>query len=68
MVKGLPGLLTVLHDGGYDDREMHRLVVHRRRPARPPDRRAAGEPRRRGQAPGAGDGLTEQPDREEIAR
>jgi hypothetical protein len=20
-VKGLPGLLTVLHDGGYDDRE-----------------------------------------------
>ena len=21
MVKGLPGLLTVLHDGGYDDRE-----------------------------------------------
>ena len=21
VVKGLPGLLTVLHDGGYDDRE-----------------------------------------------
>ena len=35
---------------------VHRLALHRRRPARPPDRRAAGEPRLRGQAPGAGDG------------
>ena len=57
VVKGLPGLLTVLHDGGLRRPGVHRLVVHRRRPARPPDRRAAGEPRRRGQAAGAGDGV-----------
>ena len=56
VVKGVPGVLTVLHDGGYDDRAALDLAVHRGRvAARPPDRRAAREPRRRGQAarPGA---------------
>ncbi len=55
-VKGLAGLLTVLHDGGYDDREVHRLAPPRPRPAGPADRRPAREPRVRGQAPGPGDG------------
>ena len=33
IVKGVPGVLTVLHDGGYDDRAGDRLAVHPRRHA-----------------------------------
>ena len=55
-VKGLAGLLTVLHDGGYDDREIIAWLYLDARPAGPPDRRAAREPRRGGQAPRPGDG------------
>ena len=69
VVKGLPGLLTVLHDGGLRRPREHRVALHRRRPARPPDRRAAREPRRRGQAPRPGDGaLSTWPDRLHLAR
>ncbi len=39
----------------------HRLAVHRRRLPGPPDRRPAGEPRRRGQAPRPGDGALAEP-------
>ena len=44
----------VLHDGGYDDREMHRLAVHRPRPpGRPIDalrENRGSEVKRRAQA------------------
>ena len=57
VVKGLPGLLTVLHDGGYDDRECIAWLFLDDDLPGPADRRAAREPRRRGQAPRPGDGL-----------
>ena len=58
VVKGVPGVLTVLHDGGYDDARGAHLAVHARRDApRPADRRAAREPRRGGQAARPGDGV-----------
>ena len=57
IVKGVPGLLTLFSDGGWDDREMLDLAVHPGRlPPGPPDRRPAREPRLRGQAAGAGAG------------
>ena len=55
MVKGLPGLLTMLHDGKYDDREIIAWLFTDL-DLGAPDRRAAGEPRLRGQAPRPGDG------------
>ena len=58
VVKGVPGVLTVLHDGGYDDTARPHLAVHpRRHAAGASHRRAAGEPRRRGEATRPGDGL-----------
>ena len=60
-VKGLPGLLTVLHDGRFDDRECIAWLFLDQSPARAPDRRAAREPWLRGQASRPGDGLLEPP-------
>ena len=57
VVKGLPGLLTVLHDGRYDDRECIAWIFTDDDLPGPPDRRAAREPRLRGQAPRPGHGL-----------
>ncbi len=59
VVKGLPGLLTVLHDGGYDDRECIAWIFTDGGPPRPSDRRPAREPRRGGQTTGPGHGLLE---------
>ncbi len=56
VVKGLPGLLTMLHDGEYDDRECIAWLFTDLDLPGPPDRRAAREPRLRGQAPRPGDG------------
>ena len=54
VVKGLPGLLTVLHDGGYDDREcIAWIFIDADLPGRPIDalRENRGrEARRRAQA------------------
>ena len=55
-VKGLGGVLTVLHDGRLRRPRDHRLALPGRRPSGPADRRTAREPRRRGQAPRPGDG------------
>ena len=56
IVKGLPGLLTVLHDGGYDDREcIAWLFLDANLPGRPIDalRENRGtEVKRRAQAMG----------------
>ena len=56
VVKGLPGLLTLLHDGHYDDRECIAWLFTDDGLPRPPDRRAAREPRLGGQAPRPGHG------------
>jgi hypothetical protein len=53
-VKGLPGLLTVLHDGGYDDREcIAWLFLDQNLPGRPIDalrENRGSEVKRRAQA------------------
>ena len=53
-VKGLPGLLTVLHDGGYDDREcIAWLFLDQDLPGRPIDalrENRGSEAKRRAQA------------------
>lgn len=53
-VKGLPGLLTVLHDGGYDDREcIAWLFLDQDLPGRPIDalrENRGAEAKRRAQA------------------
>lgn len=53
-VKGLPGLLTVLHDGGYDDREcLAWLFIDQDLPGRPIDalrENRGAEAKRRAQA------------------
>ena len=53
-VKGLPGLLTVLHDGGYDDREcIAWLFLDAELPGRPIDalqENRGSEAKRRAQA------------------
>ena len=53
-VKGLPGLLTVLHDGGYDDREcIAWLFLDAELPGRPIDalrENRGAEAKRRAQA------------------
>lgn len=53
-VKGLPGLLTVLHDGGYDDREcIAWLFTDQQLPGRPIDalrENRGSEAKRRAQA------------------
>jgi hypothetical protein len=53
-VKGLPGLLTVMHDGGYDDREcIAWLYLDRDLPGRPIDalrENRGAEVKRRAQA------------------
>lgn len=53
-VKGLPGLLTVLHDGGYDDREcIAWLFLDQELPGRPIDalrENRGSEVKRRAQA------------------
>ncbi|MEV7428806.1 MULTISPECIES: Rv2175c family DNA-binding protein [unclassified Nocardioides] len=53
-VKGLPGLLTVLHDGGYDDREcIAWLFLDQALPGRPIDalrENRGSEVKRRAQA------------------
>ena len=57
IVKGVAGLLTLLADGGWDDREMLTwMFTAGRHAARPPHRRPAGEPGLGGQAAGAGAG------------
>ncbi len=56
VVKGLPGLLTVLHDGGYDDRECIAWMFLDADLPGPPDRRPPREPRLGGQAACAGHG------------
>ncbi|MFZ2013814.1 MAG: Rv2175c family DNA-binding protein [Nocardioides sp.] len=54
VVKGLPGLLTVLHDGGYDDREcIAWLFLDAELPGRPIDalrENRGSEVKRRAQA------------------
>jgi hypothetical protein len=54
VVKGLPGLLTVLHDGGYDDREcIAWLFTDAELPGRPIDalrENRGSEAKRRAQA------------------
>ena len=56
-MKGLAGVLTLLHDGGYDDEAAIRwLHTAGRVAARHPGRRAAGGPEPGGQAAGPGDG------------
>src|SRR6476620_9429327 len=54
VVKGLPGLLTVLHDGGYDDREcIAWLFIDADLPGRPIDalrENRGSEVKRRAQA------------------
>ena len=54
VVKGLPGLLTVLHDGGYDDREcIAWLFIDAGLPGRPIDalrENRGSEVKRRAQA------------------
>ena len=54
VVKGLPGLLTVLHDGGYDDREIIAwLFLDAELPGRPIDalrENRGSEVKRRSQA------------------
>ncbi len=54
VVKGLPGLLTVLHDGGYDDREcIAWLFIDDDLPGRPIDalrENRGSEAKRRAQA------------------
>lgn len=54
VVKGLPGLLTVLHDGGYDDREIIAwLFIDADLPGRPIDalrENRGSEVKRRAQA------------------
>ncbi len=57
VVKGLPGLLTVLHDAGYDDRECIAWLFQDDDYPRSRDRRPAREPRLRGQAPRPGHGF-----------
>jgi len=56
IVKGLPGLLTVLHDGGYDDREcIAWLFLDADLPGRPIDalrENRGSEVKRRAQAMG----------------
>jgi hypothetical protein len=56
VVKGLPGLLTVLHDGGYDDREcIAWLFLDADLPGRPIDalrENRGSEVKRRAQAMG----------------
>jgi hypothetical protein len=56
IVKGLPGLLTVLHDGGYDDREcIAWLFLEADIPGRPIDalrENRGAEVKRRAQAMG----------------
>jgi Rv2175c C-terminal domain of unknown function len=56
IVKGLPGLLTVLHDGGYDDREcIAWLFTDADLPGRPIDalrENRGSEAKRRAQAMG----------------
>ena len=56
VVKGLPGLLTVLHDGGYDDREcIAWLFTDAELPGRPIDalrENRGSEVKRRAQAMG----------------
>lgn len=56
VVKGLPGLLTVLHDGGYDDREaIAWLFLDADLPGRPIDalrENRGSEAKRRAQAMG----------------
>jgi hypothetical protein len=56
VVKGLPGLLTVLHDGGYDDREcIAWLFIDADLPGRPIDalrENRGSEVKRRAQAMG----------------
>jgi hypothetical protein len=56
VVKGLPGLLTVLHDGGYDDRAcITRLFTEADLPGRPIDalrENRGSEVKRRAQAMG----------------
>jgi hypothetical protein len=56
VVKGLPGLLTVLHDGGYDDREcIAWLFLDADLPGRPIDalrENRGAEVKRRAQAMG----------------
>jgi hypothetical protein len=56
VVKGLPGLLTVLHDGGYDDREcIAWLFIDDDLPGRPIDalrENRGAEVKRRAQALG----------------
>lgn len=56
VVKGLPGLLTVLHDGGYDDREcIVWLFTEAELPGRPIDalrENRGSEVKRRAQAMG----------------
>jgi hypothetical protein len=56
VVKGLPGLLTVLHDGGYDDREcIAWLFTDANLPGRPIDalrENRGSEVKRRAQAMG----------------
>ncbi|MGI8524124.1 MAG: Rv2175c family DNA-binding protein [Nocardioides sp.] len=56
LVKGLPGLLTVLHDGGYDDREcIAWLFTDADLPGRPIDalrENRGSEVKRRAQAMG----------------
>jgi excisionase family DNA binding protein len=56
VVKGLPGLLTVLHDGGYDDREcIAWLFLDAGLPGRPIDalrENRGSEVKRRAQAMG----------------
>jgi hypothetical protein len=56
IVKGLPGLLTVLHDGGYDDREcIAWLYLDADLPGRPIDalrENRGSEVKRRAQAMG----------------
>lgn len=54
VVKGLPGVLTLLHDGGYDDREaIAWLFIDQELPGRPIDalrENRGGEAKRRAQA------------------
>ena len=56
-VKGLPGLLTLMHDAGFDDRECIAWIFLDAELPGPSDRRAAREPRHRGQAPRPGAGF-----------
>ena len=57
IVKGLPGLLTIFHDAGWDDREAIEWIFTDAEPPGQADRRAPREPRRRGQAARPGPGV-----------